>query len=63
MKKEEEAWIIVSDGNKFFDGLDEKWTDTATEATLFPRKSQATRFIANNFNKKLVEPRRIKIVR
>jgi hypothetical protein len=61
--KEEEAWIIVSDGNKFFDGLDEKWSSIITEATLFPKKTEATRFISNNFNKKMVFPRKVKIVR
>jgi hypothetical protein len=61
--KEEEAWIIVSEGNKFFDGLDEKWSSEVTEATLFPKKSKATNFISNNFNKKLVFTRKVKIVR
>jgi hypothetical protein len=60
--KEEQAWIIVSDGNKYFDGMDERWVDSPSEATLFPKKSKATRFIANNFNKKMIQPKRIKII-
>jgi hypothetical protein len=48
MKKE--AWVLCFE-NKYYDGLDEKWSKTVTEASLFPKKSKATKFISMNFSK------------